>query len=254
MGSDPLAPLRARPERAAILLDVDGTLAPIAPHPDRSRVPDPVLALLGDLAGRFALVGCVSGRAALDAARLVPVPGVRIAGNHGLEVLADGEVVLAGGVEEWLGDVRTAAAAVAPVAAEAGAWVEAKGATFAVHFREAPDPAAARALLEARAVPLIAACGLVSRWGRMSLEARPPVPVDKGSAVEELLAGAPDARRSLYAGDDRTDLDAFAVVDVKVAVRSDETPDELLAAADVVVEGAAGVEGLLRSLLPGERP
>ena len=63
-------------------------------------------------------------RAALDAARLVPIPGVRIAGNHGLELIVDGEVRLAGGVEEWLDDVRTAAEAVRPIADEAGGWVE----------------------------------------------------------------------------------------------------------------------------------
>jgi trehalose-6-phosphatase len=56
-------------------------------------------------------------------------------------------------------------------------------------------------------------------------------------------------RRSLYAGDDRTDLDGFAVVDVKVAVHSNETPPELLAAADVVVEGTVGLTDLLASLL-----
>ena len=76
------------------------------------------------------------------------------------------------------------------------------------------------------------------------------VPVDKGSAVEELLAGCPGVRWSLYAGDDRTDLDAFGVVDVRVAVRSDETPDDLLEAADVVVDGTDGLADLLRSLAP----
>ena len=248
MGADPLAPLIAAPERSAILLDVDGTLAPIVARPELSAVPEEVLDLLGALVDRYALVGCVSGRAALDAARLVPVPGLRIAGNHGLELLVDGEVHLAGGVEEWLDDVHMAVEAISPIAAEAGAWIEPKGATFTVHFRQADDPDRARAVLEERAVPLIAASGLVSRWGRMALEARPPVPVDKGSAVEELLAGQPGARWSLYAGDDRTDLDAFAVVDVAVAVRSDETADELLAAADVVVDGTAGLAVLLARL------
>ena len=100
-----------------------------------------------------------------------------------------------------------------------------------------------------RAIPLLNAVGLVSRWGRMSLEARPPLPVDKGSAIEELLLGRPGVHRSLYAGDDRTDLDGFAVVDVKVAVRSDETPEDLLEAADVVVEGTEGLVALLASLL-----
>ena len=249
MGADPLTRIRSSPGRSAILLDVDGTLAPIVSHPDLSAVPDETLAVLAALVERYALVGCVSGRRAVDAARLVPVPGVRFAGNHGLELLVDGEVQLAGGVEEWLSDLRTAAVAIEPIVAEAGGWIEDKGASLTVHFREAPDPTAARALLELRAVPLLQASGLVSRWGRMSLEARPPLPVDKGSAIEELLLACPDVLRSLYAGDDRTDLDGFAVVDVRVAVRSDETPDELLDAADIVVDGTEGLADLLARLL-----
>ena len=249
MGVDPLQRIRTVPASSAILLDVDGTLAPIVAHPDLSAVPPETLAVIAALVERYAVVGCVSGRRALDAARLVPVPGVHYAGNHGLELLVDGEVHLAGGVDEWLLDLRTASAAIEPIVAEAGGWIEDKGASLTVHFREAPDPTAARALLELRAIPLLNAVGLVSRWGRMSLEARPPLPVDKGSAIEELLLGRPGVHRSLYAGDDRTDLDGFAVVDVKVAVRSDETPEDLLEAADVVVEGTEGLVALLASLL-----
>ena len=249
MSADPLQRIRTVPASSAILLDVDGTLAPIVAHPDLSAVPPETLAVIAALVERYALVGCVSGRRALDAARLVPVAGVHFAGNHGLELLVDGEVQLAGGVEEWLPDLRTASAAIEPIVAEAGGWIEDKGASLTVHFREAPDPTAARALLELRAIPLLNAVGLVSRWGRMSLEARPPLPVDKGSAIEELLLGRPGVHRSLYAGDDRTDLDGFAVVDVKIAVRSDETPAELLDAADVVVEGTEGLVELLASLL-----
>ena len=249
MSADPLQRIRTVPASSAILLDVDGTLAPIVAHPDLSAVPSDTLAVIAALVERYALVGCVSGRRALDAARLVPVAGVHFAGNHGLELLVDGEVQLAGGVEEWLPDLRTASAAIEPIVAEAGGWIEDKGASLTVHFREAPDPTAARALLELRAIPLLNAVGLVSRWGRMSLEARPPLPVDKGSAIEELLLARPGVHRSLYAGDDRTDLDGFAVVDVKIAVRSDETPAELLDAADVVVEGTEGLVELLASLL-----
>ena len=249
MGVDPLTRIRTAPESSAILLDVDGTLAPIVAHPDHSAVPPETLAVITALVERYALVGCVSGRRALDAARLVPVPGVHFAGNHGLELLVDGEVHLAGGVEEWLLDLRTASASIEPIVAEAGGWIEDKGASLTVHFREAADPTAARALLELRAIPLLNAVGLVSRWGRMSLEARPPLPVDKGSAIEELLLDRPTIRHSLYAGDDRTDLDGFAVVNVKVAVRSDETPAELLEAANVVVDGTDGLVALLASLL-----
>jgi len=245
---DPLAPLRADPGAGAILLDVDGTLAPIAPHPDRSAVPAATRAVLADLVARYALVACVSGRAAPDAARLVGVEGVAIVGNHGLELLEGGAVRWAEGVEAWLPAVRRAADALGPLALAVGGWVEDKGATLTVHVREAPDPDAARAALEERAVPLIAAQGLGWRWGRMALEARPPLDIDKGTAVRDLLAAHPAVGCSLYAGDDLTDLDALRVVDIGVAVRSDETPPEVLGAAALVVEGPAALADLLAGL------
>jgi trehalose 6-phosphate phosphatase len=245
---DPLAPLRADPGAGAVLLDVDGTLAPIAPHPDRSAVPAATLATLARLADRCALVACVSGRAARDAARLVPVPGIVVAGNHGLELLEDGAARWADGVERWLPAVRAAADALGPVALAAGGWVEDKGATLTVHVREAPDPDRARALLEERGVPVIAAQGLAWRWGRMALEARPPVDVDKGTCVRDLVASRPAVACSLYAGDDLTDLDALRAVDIGIAVRSDETPAAVLDAATLVVEGPAALADLLAGL------
>jgi trehalose 6-phosphate phosphatase len=242
-----LAPLLADPRRAAIVLDIDGTLAPIAPHPDRAQVPTRTLQTLGRLIDRYALVGCVSGRAASDAARLVPLEGLVISGNHGLEQLRGGRVRVVPDAASWLHAVHRLGRELVPVAASAGAWVEDKGATLSIHFREAPDPAAARDLLEHEAVPAVRDAGLVARFGRMTLEVLPPIPVDKGSAVRRLL----DHRRiaaSLYAGDDTTDIDAFRVVDVAVAVRSGETPPGLVEAATFAVEGTEGVAALLEHL------
>ncbi len=135
-----------------------------------------------------------------------------------------------------------------PVAALAGAWVEDKGATLSIHYREAPDPDAAKAALERDAVPAVRAAGLVARFGRMTLEVLPPIPIDKGSAVRRLLLHRRIAA-SLYAGDDTTDIDAFAVVDVSVAVRSPEMPPGLVEAATFAVDGTEGVAGLLRELV-----
>lgn len=244
---DFLAALRRDPARAAIVLDIDGTLAPIAPHPDQAGVPAATLRLLETLAGRYALVGCVSGRAATDAARLVPVTGLVISGNHGLETLRDGRVHIAPDAALWLHEVHRLGRELVPVAALAGAWVEDKGATLSIHYREAPDPEGAKAALEREAVPAVRAAGLVARFGRMTLEVLPPIPVDKGSAVRRLLLH----RRivaSLYAGDDTTDIDAFGVVDVAVAVRSPEMPPGLVEAATFAVDGTEGVAGLLREL------
>jgi trehalose-6-phosphatase len=86
-----LEPLRAQPERAAILTDVDGTLAPIAERAADARVLEGTRETLTALSERYGLVGCVSGRQATDARRLVGLDAVAYAGNHGLELLLPGE-------------------------------------------------------------------------------------------------------------------------------------------------------------------
>jgi trehalose 6-phosphate phosphatase len=90
----------------------------------------------------------------------------------------------------------------------------------------------------------------------MSEELRPPIPIDKGGVVER-LAGGLDA--VCFLGDDVGDLPAYEALDrlrekgmttVKVVARSPEARPELLAAADVLVDGPEGALELLRRLLP----
>jgi trehalose 6-phosphate phosphatase len=235
-----LAPLAATPERTALILDVDGTLAPIVARPELAQVPAETRAELTRLAGRYALVACLSGRAGDDAARLVGVPGVETVGNHGLELLPDADA-LAGTIAAFRRTI-------------ADRWaVEDKRLTLSLHFRESPDQDAAVQTLEAIAAEAERA-GLDARWGRKVLEIRPRVAADKGTAVRALLA-RPDLRLGLYAGDDTTDLDAFrglreAALElaVAIAVASAESAPELLDAADLVVDGPRGVLDVLRRL------
>jgi trehalose 6-phosphate phosphatase len=159
-------------------------------------------------------------------------------GNHGLE--------LDPRAEELAADVAGFRDAV-------GLPVEDKRLSLSYHFREAADEAAALARLE-EVAEQARAQGLEPRWGRKVLEIRPPVRADKGTAVLELLERA-GAARGLYAGDDTTDLDAFAGLAaaglehaVRVAVASEEGPAELREAADLVVEGPEGLARLLEAL------
>jgi trehalose 6-phosphate phosphatase len=130
-------------------------------------------------------------------------------------------------------------------------WVEDKGLTVAFHWREADNEDAARASLE-EVAERAQALGFESRWGRKVLEVRPPVDADKGTAVRLLLAEH-GLRRALYAGDDTTDLDAFAGLDglevaVRVAVASAEAPPALRERADLTVDSPAELLELLRGL------
>ena len=216
--------LAEAPDRAAVILDVDGTLAPIVMRPEEARVPEEARREVVRLAGRYALVACVSGRTGEDARRLVGVDGVRYVGSHGLEL--DPEA------DRWRDEIHRFAAGVD--------WpVEDKGLTVSFHYREAADEDAALEYLDEVAEQARAA-GLVPRFGRKVLEIRPPVHADKGTAVTGLLEEA-GLSRALYAGDDTTDVDAFRALDglelgIRVAVSSDEAPVELVESADVVVD------------------
>lgn len=234
--TDLLELLAADPRGSAIILDVDGTLAPIVDRPEDAAVPDETRTELARLASSYALVACVSGRPRAEVERIVRVDGVAIVGEHGLELAPEAGA--------WAERVATFARGVD--------WpVEQKPLSISFHFRRADDEAAARAYLTTVAAAAVDA-GLVPRWGRMVLEVRPPVAADKGTAVRALVTRAA-VRGGLYAGDDTTDVDGFAGLNglelaVRVAVDSGEAPSALLAAADVVVDGTDGVLELLRRL------
>jgi trehalose 6-phosphate phosphatase len=233
---DALAAFVADPARAAVMLDVDGTLAPIVARPELADVPEETRAELRRLLGRYALVACISGRTGADAYRLVGVDGIFYVGVHGLELAPDADA--------WRAPLR-------PFAALEWPWIEDKGLTVAFHWREAPDEDGARAELAGIAERARGA-GLEVRWGRKVLELRPPVNADKGTAVRTLLAEH-GLQRALYAGDDTTDLDAFRGLDgcevaVRVAVASAEGPPGLREAADLVVSSPADLVDLLRAL------
>jgi trehalose 6-phosphate phosphatase len=231
-----LEPLAREPRRAAVLLDVDGTLAPIVQRPELAEVPEATRAEVRRLAARYGLVGCISGRTGAEARRLVGVDGIVYVGVHGLELAPEAEA--------WRAPLRELAEWEWP-------WVEDKGLTVAFHWREAGDDEAARASLE-EVAERARALGLEARWGRKVLELRPPVKADKGTAVQSLLAER-GLRRALYAGDDTTDLDAFRGLDgldvaVRVALVSPESPPGLREAADLIVESPPELLELLRRL------
>jgi trehalose 6-phosphate phosphatase len=236
-GSTPLARLAESPEQAALLLDVDGVLAPIVPRPEDARVPDETRAELERLDARYALVACVSGRPGSEARRIVGLDGLVYVGEHGLELEPEAEA--------WVERLRSFADATTEWPAER------KRLTLSYHWRTAPDEASAVATLE-RIAERATEVGLVPRWGRKVLELRPPLAANKGTAVTRLL-GERRLERALYAGDDTTDLDAFRALErlalgVRVAVLSPEGPRELGEAADVSVDGPAGMLELLRGL------
>ncbi len=204
------------------------------------------------LAGRYRLVGVVSGRPVAFLRQALHPAGdsLWLSGLYGLEGSSGGEVVEAPGVDRWrltVADVVTQARA-----AFGEDLVEDKGLSLTLHVRTAPER-----VREVRAWAATTAerVGLVVRPAKASLELHPPVPTDKGTVVE---AAAADLAGVCFLGDDVGDLPAFDALDriaasgrtaVKVGVRTEEAPPVLLDRADVVVDGPQGALELLQTEL-----
>jgi trehalose 6-phosphate phosphatase len=259
--AEALEPLRSEPSRAAVLLDVDGTLAPIVRHADDAHVPEPTRAPLIAVAKRYGLVACVSGRQASTARRIVSLGTITYVGNHGAEILRGGatEVEHDPEIESWAQPVQDfARGAMTDELQRLRVREEDKHVIAAFHWRGAPDEAAAeRAVMAVKQQAQDA--GFWTHEGRKVLEVRPPVAIDKGRGIRRLLAGQDNVDTALYAGDDLTDLDAFDALRALrdegalttalcVGVASDETPPRLAQSADLLVDGPAGVRAMLSML------
>ncbi|MGI8411365.1 MAG: trehalose-phosphatase [Solirubrobacteraceae bacterium] len=258
--SEALAPLRASPARAAILFDIDGVLAPIVEHAEDARVPEGTRQLLVQVARRYGVVACVSGRPASQARAMVAIGTISYLGSHGAELLRAGwtEPVLDRSVEDWARRIHEfGREADTADLRRRRVRLEDKGAIVAFHWRGAPDVDAARAAIDALAAKAQAA-GLATHWGRKVLEVRPPVRIDKGAGIVSFLEGV-EIDVVMYVGDDVTDLDAFRAIHrlvqenrvaraIRIGVSSEEGPSAIIEEADIVVEGTDGVQELLAVL------
>jgi trehalose 6-phosphate phosphatase len=248
----PLLPLAARPNEAAVLVDFDGSISAIVDDPAAARVLPPARDALARLIDVIATVAVVSGRPVEFLTRAIDVPGLILVGQYGLERMVDGQAVVDPRAEPYLDAVASAADEVERELPDLR--IERKaGIAVTVHWRTAPER-------ERHAVEVVDRIarhhGLAVYPTKMAREVRPPVPADKGTAVETLVDGAANA---CFAGDDRGDLDAFAALArleaagrlehvVRIAVGSAEAPPELTAQAELVVDGPAGLVSVLEEL------
>lgn len=194
-----------------LLLDFDGTLAPIVDRPELAAMPDRTRHALERLMAMDGVtVAVVSGRGLGDVRERAALPEIAYAGNHGMEIEGAGLHRLHPEAAAARPELLEVAARIeADLEGIDGAFLEDKGLTLSIHYRLAPDRAE-----EVRETVLEAVDGrpgLRVTEGKMVLEVRPRVEWDKGRAVLFLLdqMRPPADSPVLYLGDDRTDEDAF---------------------------------------------
>lgn len=269
----------ALPQKAAVMVDFDGTLSAIVEDPSAAIPQEGAIRTLMRLAACFSKVAVVSGRPVgfllshFDL-RAFP-PTFSLIGLYGLEraiwpagdspsqaslevsgsagTKAGPVIVVEEGAELWRQRIEDAAQRIG-VEVPAGVLLESKGLALTFHWRQADDPLQAQRWVWAEAAELSRLFGLEILNGKKAVELRPPLRVDKGTALLSMGRGL---RAVCYLGDDLGDLKAFDALDeltregeitMKVAVGGREAPPELLARADVVVEGPVGAVKFLEVL------
>jgi trehalose 6-phosphate phosphatase len=243
--------------RFGLMTDVDGTVSPTAPTPAQAAVSPASRRYLARLTRRLALVAAVSGRAVADVRRLVGIEGMVYVGNHGLERWAGGRAELAEGTEDYPAIIKEVTDELSREPQGAGILVENKGVTASIHYRQSPDPDAAGKRIMAALSSSAKAGRLRIIPGRRAVNLLPPLAIDKGTAVLDLITWY-NLSGGIYIGDESTDINAFKAIHeasrrpdflgFALVVLSPETPPAVAEAADFTLNGTDEVARFLEWL------
>lgn len=247
---DALDGIRRDPRSAGVFVDYDGTLAAIVAVASDARPLPGAVEVLTDLAAVLGRLAVVSGRPLAYLAEQLPAD-LELHGLYGLEARIDGRTLEHPGAARWRPAIDEVAGGAVAALAPLGVDVEHKGLSLTLHYRRAPEAEDATLRWARLAAER---SGLHLRPAKRSVELHPPVKVDKGTVVEERSVGLSSVA---YVGDDVGDLPAFDALErlaaagvqvVKVAVRTPDVSEVLLARAHRHVDGPDGALELLRSL------
>jgi trehalose-phosphatase len=195
-----------------LMLDFDGTLAPIAPRPELARLPKRTASLVRRLSRRpDVAVAIITGRSMRDIRKLLKIPGVAIAANHGLEISCGGRLLHPRGTA-----FRRPMASLAGELGRAlkpfpGAIMESKGFSVAVHYRLSPRRhwGGIEAAVRRASLPWRRRYGWRMTGGKRIWEVRPALHWNKGDVALWLWRRLAPGALPVYFGDDLTDEDAF---------------------------------------------
>src|ERR1700761_431171 len=246
--------LAGSPATSGLVFDFDGVLAPIVDDPATSAMPERVEAALRRLAGNLGLVAVISGRPVRFLEERVRVPGMPLLGSYGMEQSWNGERQIDPDAKNWLNQVRAASRLLTSrFAGDPGIRVEEKSVSVAVHWRQAPDHAAAARRVREFTAQAAAETGLRPEPGKLVEELRPPVAMDKGSAIARLMSARDNLTLFAYAGDDLGDVPALQAAKESggyalVVDHGHETDPRLLDLADETFPGTEAFAAWLEQL------
>ncbi len=240
-----------------LITDVDGTISKTAPTPQEAEVSPICRQYLSTLCNHLALVAAISGRPAIEAKNMIKIDRVVYIGNHGLERWTEGHSELKKDVKAYSKVIKAVIEELTPLLSIEGIRIENKGITATIHYRLCPRPELAERDILVALEDSTQAKRLQIMPGKMSINLLPPLAVNKGTVVLELIQEY-SLQGGIYMGDEITDIDAFRAIHAAcrdidfqgfaIGITSQEMPKELVAEADFTLYGINDVERFLKWL------
>ena len=244
-------------EPFALLTDVDGTISNTTLTPEQATVTPLCREYLSILCSKLPLVAAISGRSVLDVKKMVGIEQMAYIGNHGMERWKQGRSELVQGLEGFPELIKSLTEYLSCHISINGVKVENKGITATIHYRQTTSPETSQYKIMQTLEQLPQTEKLRIMQGKMSINLLPPMKINKGTAVLDLI-GKHKSRGGIYLGDEITDLDAFEAIHsasrgsdfrgLSIGVVSQEMPGNFLAAVDFTLKGINDVERFLQWL------
>ena len=239
-----------------LITDVDGTISPTAATPQQARISPLCHHYLAILGKQLALIAALSGRPVKEVKDMIGIDGMVYIGNHGLERWMGDHSEFLKEARDYPGAIKAVIEELNSLLAIKGLSIENKGVTATIHYRRCPDTELAkRESLAAIENSPQAKSLRIMQESKYAINLLPPVKVDKGTAVLNLIQEY-NLQGGIYLGDDITDIYAFRAMrtatsdldfqGLAIGITGPEMPDELTAEADFTLDGVAEVERFLK--------
>jgi len=238
-----------------LITDVDGTISETAPTPQEAEVSPLCRQYLSTLCNQIALVAAISGRPAIEAKNMIKIDRMVYIGNHGLERWTEGHSELTKGAKAYSRVIKATIEELTPLLSIEGIRIENKGITATIHYRLCLNPELAERDIWLALEDSNQAKSLRITPGKMSINLLPPVAVNKGTPVLELIQEY-RLQGGIYLGDEFTDIDAFRAIHTAchaldfqgfaVGITGREMPEKLVAEVDFTLTGVNDVERFLK--------